>query len=723
MRLTFPLAALSFCFARPPLGWGCPFLVPFFAFLLSFFVFFLTVSLAFSGVRPGVPWALAPSVCPPPPSCPSFFLRPRCLLLSVVSGPGCPGPWRCVLLPSLLAFPLPTPPSSSFFFPGLWCPPPLVLFFLFVPPARFSVCSCCFYVSCLATGCSLVVAAPPSRPPFCVSRFLTLPLGATFFFLFSFFSPFPLRAPVVPPFLWIPAPGALGLGAVCAFPPPLLSFFLFGFFSFCAPVVSCFVCFLALGALGLGAVSSCPLFCSPPPSPAFFSLPFVPAPPSLVCFVGLPCSVLCVLSLLLCFPPGRWLSPCGCCTPPPRPFMFRGFRRCRSVLRFLLVLYFSSLALLLPACLAPSAAPPPPPLVCCVGLPLLGSPCAPAVFVFPARPLAAPLWLLPPPPPLSCLAVFVAAVRCSGFIFVFLFFLALLLPACRALVGGSRRLLLPPPPPGARWCLVPSGVAALRCPSVRCFAVPCCRVPCCVSCCGAPPWCVVGCCAVCGVCWGVCLCVVLCCWLLLRVLPCPWSCCPVGLFAVWCAFWFWSALPCAVLCYVLGAVPCRAAARCAARCCAVVCCVVLFCLFSAAACCAVPSGAAPRHRVLCFAVLCFAVLPRAVCSVLCVFCPGVLVCAVVRRCALCCVCPGVSCCAFPVLSPLCGAVLCCAGALALCCSFGACCWWRSVLWCVAVCCAVSFGVLWCGAGSGGQWLSSGGVFRFWCPCLAAWPAY
>ena len=44
----------------------------------------------------------------------------------------------------------------------------------------------------------------------------------------------------------------------------------------------------------------------------------------------------------------------------------------------------------------------------------------------------------------------------------------------------------------------------------------------------------------------------------------------------------------------------RAAARCAARCCAVVCCVVLIRSVGAAACCAVPSGAARRPGVLCF---------------------------------------------------------------------------------------------------------------------------
>ena len=174
------------------------------------------------------------------------------------------------------------------------------------------------------------------------------------------------------------------------------------------------------------------------------------------------------------------------------------------------------------------------------------------------------------------------------------------------------------------------------------------------------------------------------------------------------------------------------AARCCVPCCAVRpwvrCCaallrvvspgVVLSCavlrLFGAAVCCAVLSGAARRPGALCSAALCFGVLPRAVCSVLCVFCRGAVVRAVVRRSALCC--------AFPVLSVLCGAVLRCAGALALCCSCGACCCWRLVLWCAAVCCAVSCGVPWCGAGSGGPWLSAGGVFRCRCLFLAAWSA-
>ena len=61
----FPLAAPSFCLARPPLYWGCRSLGPLFAHPSfpppPFFFFFRAppLSLAFFGFRPRVPWALA----------------------------------------------------------------------------------------------------------------------------------------------------------------------------------------------------------------------------------------------------------------------------------------------------------------------------------------------------------------------------------------------------------------------------------------------------------------------------------------------------------------------------------------------------------------------------------------------------------------------------------------------------------------------------------------
>ena len=65
----FFLAALSFCFARPPPGWGCPFLGLFFLFRAP------PLSLAFLGFRHRVPSALAPCYLflPPSPACVGFF--------------------------------------------------------------------------------------------------------------------------------------------------------------------------------------------------------------------------------------------------------------------------------------------------------------------------------------------------------------------------------------------------------------------------------------------------------------------------------------------------------------------------------------------------------------------------------------------------------------------------------------------------------------------------
>ena len=315
-------------------------------------------------------------------------------------------------------------------------------------------------------------------------------------------------------------------------------------------------------------------------------------------------------------------------------------------------------------------------LVVFLGLPLPGSPCAPASFVSPAWPLAALWWLLPRPPPLLCLAVFVAPAWCLGvFVFLFSSFLFFLCaPPLSPVFSGFR--------PQGPWAsaLALFALFAFRFWALRAFVA--------LSC--FPPGC----------------------WLLSR------GCCP----------------PPPSLCFAVFVPAARCCVPCGAvlpwvRCCAALlrvvspgvllsCAVLRSC--GAAACCAVPFGAARRPGALCSAALCFAVFPRGVCSVLCVFCRGAVVRAVVRRSALCCVCLGLLCCAFPVLSVLCSAVLRCAGALVLCCSCGACCCWRLVLWCAAVCCAVSCGVPWCGAGSGGPWLSAGGVFRCRCPCLAAW---
>ena len=185
--------------------------------------------------------------CPPPPPSPfvshglrrfrsvpcwfffSSFVRPRCLRLSLVSGPGCPGPWRCVLFvlwasrcpalralsPRLCVSPgrwlllggcRPAPPFVSrsfrrrrsvlrffFFFSCvvrprcLWlslvsgpgCPGPQRCALFALLASRFSALRALSPVSCFPAGRWLLPGGCcPPPPPFCVSRFLSLPLGA-----------------------------------------------------------------------------------------------------------------------------------------------------------------------------------------------------------------------------------------------------------------------------------------------------------------------------------------------------------------------------------------------------------------------------------------------------------------------------------------------------------------------------------------------------------------
>ena len=305
-----------------------------------------------------------------------------------------------------------------------------------------------------------------------------------------------------------------------------------------------------------------------------------------------------------------------------------------------------------------------------------------ASFVSPAWPLAALWWLLPRPPPPLCLAVFVAPAcgLCVFFFFFFFFLLPLLLPPCAPVVSGFL------------W-FPALGALGLGACVFRFVGLPLLGSPC------------------------ACPSFVLSAWLLAApawlLHPPPPPC--VARFPF---------LPLGAVCRVVLCVPgCGAAPRCCVLCRPVLCCRVL--------CCArlVPLLVAPCPLALpvalgpCALRRCVLRCSPALCALCCVCFVVAWWCVrVVRRSALCCVCLGVLCCAFPVLSVLCGAVLRCAGALALCCSCGACCCWRLVLWCSAVCCAVSCGVPWCGAGSGGPWLSAGGVFRCRCPCLAAWSA-
>ena len=149
----FPLAALSFCFAWPPPGWGCPSL--FRCCCRSSLVVFLGLPLPGSHLvcvsRLAVGCSLVVAPLPPPPLCLAVFVapacglgvfffvffspsssssvRPRCLWLSLVSGPGCPGPRRlrgvfCWFSALRALFPLSCFPPGCWLLPRGCCPPP-----------------------------------------------------------------------------------------------------------------------------------------------------------------------------------------------------------------------------------------------------------------------------------------------------------------------------------------------------------------------------------------------------------------------------------------------------------------------------------------------------------------------------------------------------------------------------------------------------------------------
>ena len=440
-----------------------------------------------------------------------------------------------------------------------------------------------------------------------------------------------------------PALGALGLGVLC--PPPLL--FFFPFFLFCAPLFSGVPCFPARGALGLGVL------CPPPPSPLllfFFWFPFSllfcatlvsgvpcfpalgalglgvlrpPPPPLLVFFLFFPCRGLPVVQCCGAVSPGLW-----------GVFLWAlcfGGGLCALALRRSVPPACASSFCVVACCVArvplgraggvalPRAAsgvcrfcPPPPRRLWC---PLLW-------FVVPRALWRRGLWCV-----LCCARWCVECLCRAGFL-------------CRVVWRGVV--------PG-RVVLFLSCFAALRC-CVLCwfwspgwFRVVSVSVLCL---CGAVLVCLRRC-SLCGALlplrrWLV-FCVVACCVCVFAVWPGYALLSPGG------SWWLLVSCFCGVLCCVPGccAAPCCCAlCRLALHCCALRCFFLLRFMLPRAVLC--PGAPSVVLRSCAFWRRVFSCPP-----VLCVFCCGVSLRGVVRRCALCCVRPGVSCCALPVVSALC----------------------------------------------------------------------
>ena len=531
---------------------------------------------------------------------PHLFLWPLCLSALL-------GPLRAGVAPVLvLCFFFSVSPSFFLLAPAL-----SLAFFDLRPrvPWALALCVVCFVgPALLGSPCALAFFVLPGHwplsggcpsPPFSLAAVAVPQCLALVFF-------FPLLcAPLVSGFLCFPAPRALGLGAglclLCSALRALCFSSFFSFFFFPAPRLSVLRALSPVLCLSVGRWLF-PGGCCPPPPPLlclavfvlparclgfFFSLSFC-APPLSPAFSGFPPRVPWALALcFVCFsrPPAARLSVRSrlvgvsrlavgfslvvAAPPPPIPFCVSRFS---SPLLGALVFFFFFFFFFLcapplfpafsgfrPRVLCASALC----VVCSVGLPLLGSLCALALFLLSAWPLAAPWWLLPPPPFVS-----------RGF------------RRCRSLLCAVCCAVLCVP-----WC----GAAPHCC--ALCRPVLCCRV------------------LSCFVALARCRC------LLRHALwrcPSPWG--PVLCGAVFCGVpprcvlralcvlsWRGGACCCSPLCFVLsvsrGAVLCVPCPLRSVRCCASLCwraCVVLFvwCVLLLA------PGAVVRCCVLCCFLWC-----------------------------------------------------------------------------------------------------------------------
>ena len=679
VRLIFPLAVLSRCFALPPPGCGCPCCGSFFCFPFCFSFFFFVACLpALSGflcflARGALGLGALVFFCSLPRPAPPFLLFRPCCIASffLVPPPSQPPPW----------------------------PPPLFCFFLFsvffggvffgggalgsggflcsvVPPWGLRPPLLCVRWCCCCAMCFILLARCSVYPwsslvPCCCAVHgvcqvfcpcVTASRGA-----FFACAPRPRPSPVL----------TFVLSCCCAVCVCPLAFVLVGSALCCSDVVVCSACW-PCSTVSCGALAWCAVWCAPPP-------------PRAVPFGGLFCAVPCyrclgVRAVVLC---GGRVVAC-CCAPLVRSFLCGVLSLvpwCLGLLwavlccpRILSVLRCAGLVLW---CRAVRCAA----LLCC-----RGSQC----FCWcPAGPWCAVLFGAL----LRCLwyrRVLLRAVVCSFGLCGVVVRCSICVPLCGVELCWFSCAVRPCPPPHPPPLLLPLLVGCAVRPVVFC------RVLLRVWCCAAPRQCsrlllpVL----LCAVAFTWCGCVLLRAVLLLLVF-CGFVALLCGAMRLGALVWF-AVFFCAPLVLLCLAVWCAA----------VLCCLWLlrFCCCLAVSWCAVLYGACLRARgtVVCCCALWRLFSAYAVSR--CAVSSGVLLC----RAALCWFCRPVqpchphSCCwpcrlavpcvmsCFPVSCFACSAVLPCAGALVLAVPLGLCCCHCPVLWCVEVRCAVASGVVWCG---------------------------
>ena len=404
------------------------------------------------------------------------FVRPRCLRLSMFSGPGCLGPW-CPGMPP----PPPPPPPLPFFSSSCPSPPVCVLCFLFFSSASFVLFFFLSAVFCGVASCRVVLVVR------CRAGLRALGCGVCWCVLLS-------------PLCSGRASWCLRCVVWCALVVLALCGVLFGVrwrrpgrVSLPRAGAALLVCFVLLPCCAVLAACRC----------AWVLLRDCDAAPGLVVVSRLALVCVVLFSLVRCFAPAR--CAVSWCPPPPRPL---------CAVFCLVALWLVPAWPVVPgACRSPP--PPPPVVVPCVVRFRASCRVVPWSVVWPVLLfawccVACLRWAgaLAPRRPARCCAgsccVVVVVLRCRVLLCSLLFSLPLFLafPWCSGLFLSV-------------WCSAVVRLAVWRgCVALRSCAGFCCAVPCGAVLCRGVSHCSVLCCLFrCGA--SVAPCVVCCCGVLL----------------------------------------------------------------------------------------------------------------------------------------------------------------------------------------------------------------